>query len=49
LVYKNLESWKTTSDPAAQRVTHTIKVAEQRTTFMEIQETHANDTPAAKY
>lgn len=43
--YKNLEAWKHTSS----RVTHTIKVNEPRTTFMEVQQTIANDTPAAKY
>ena len=46
-VYDNMKSWHKKSQ--AGRTTHTIKFAEQRTTFMQVQETHANDTPAAKY
>jgi hypothetical protein len=42
MVYKNLESWKTTSN----RVVGSIKVQDERTTFMLETISKANDTPA---
>lgn len=49
LAYKNLEAWKTTSHKAAQRIKNTQNFKEQRTDFIEVQYTHANDTPGPKY
>jgi len=45
LAYKNLENWKFGNT----KITGTQKFNEQRTSFIDIQHTHANDVPGPIY